>query len=508
MGNFSFSTSDIQQLERVGISPQAAQEQLHLFKKGTPFAQLARPATLGDGIFSISTDQAVKLTTRFETAQLQGRVMKFVPASGAATRMFKNLYAAKEELAANPNYSDKHLETFLSSLKTFAFFDELKQVAGLPSEDNSAMKDHALTVLNALLGASGMNYGQKPKGLLAFHTSDSGPKTPVEEHFEEALAYCLDENKVAKLHFTVSPEHQSGFEQIVEKVTAHLQPQGIQLDVTFSIQKPSTDTLAAQPDGTPFRHSDNSLVLRPGGHGALIDNLADLDGDIVILKNIDNVVPKSHLETTIQYKKLLGGLLLEVQDSVFKYLAQLEMGQLPPRKELFGFLQKYLGVRLAPEHRMSDTQLISYLKTLLNRPIRVCGMVRNTGEPGGGPFWIKAENGSESLQIVETSQIDTNSASQKEMLNQATHFNPVDLVCSLRDAAARPYQLKDFIDPNTYFIATKSQNGKPLLALERPGLWNGAMANWNTIFVEVPLATFNPVKTVLDLLRPNHLSES
>jgi len=504
----NFLPSDLEQLRQAGISESQAQEQLARFKQGTPFVNLARPATLGDGIYAISEDQVGRLSARYEEAQAQGRVTKFVPASGAATRMFKDLFELKESLADSAPGKTSGPHAFFDHLPQFAFFAELRDVLSQKGIDTQQPISAwpKLDVLAALLDPEGLSYGQKPKALLTFHRHGDKTRTAAEEHFEEALAFCLDAQGTARIHFSVSPEHLQEFRERVSHANDALAPQGQKLDVSFSIQKPSTDTLAGQVDGTPFRDSKGRLVLRPGGHGALIENLNELGGDIVILKNIDNVVPAEKMASTLLYKKLLGGLLLDIQDRMKAYLEQLKAGDLPPRSQVFHFIQTYLGCRLNFEQRFSDSQLHQFLKDLFHRPLRVCGMVRNQGEPGGGPFWVKQKDGRELLQIIESSQIATHQPEQKEILIQSTHFNPVDLVCSVRDFDGNPFNLTDYIDHETYFLSSKSQNGKPLLALERPGLWNGAMAFWNTLFVEVPLNTFNPVKTVMDLLRPNHRS--
>lgn len=507
MSPTTFNSSDLEQIKQAGLSPESIERQLELFSKPVPYSRLLRPATMGDGILSIAPDQVARLTAKFEAAQDAGRISKFVPASGAATRMFKALF---QELARDENDRSAMADSvgvFFEKLETFAFFPALKAALNELAVDTSTPVNQwpKKKILSALLTEEGLDYGRLPKGLLAFHRSGETSVTPVEEHFQEAIEYGLNHDGEAQIHFTVSKEHQGEFEALVASLNEQLSARNIHLNVSFSVQKPATDTIAASPDGTPFRNPEGKLVFRPGGHGALIENLNDLQGDILILKNIDNVVPANQLTTTVQYKKLLGGMLLDVQQRIFKYLEMLEDGVLPPRREIFRFMEQFLGLKTGQTVRFEDAELREYLRKILNRPIRVCGMVRNQGEPGGGPFWVQGLQNEESLQIVETSQIDQSHPDQKKILQQATHFNPVDLVCGVRDYQGQAFPLLDFIDPNAYFISSKSQFGRALLALERPGLWNGAMAKWNTLFVEVPLSTFNPVKTVNDLLRPEHL---
>ena len=507
MSSYPFNSSERQQILAHGKTVEAIQHQLALFRGGTPYANLARPATLGDGIVSVNADQVARLTAKFEAAQQEGRIQKFVPASGAATRMFKALFQELERLQTGKGSPSGEADSFFEKLTEFPFFPILEK--GLASKGIHLAGRSASwprkPILEHLLNQPGLGFGANPKGLLPFHQGKSGPRTALEEHFEEALAYCLDTNGKARLHFTVSPEFLSDFQDAVKAFNDRLLGEGKYLDVTFSVQKPSTDTIAANPNGDPFHDEEGRLVFRPGGHGALIENLDDLRGDIVILKNIDNVVPPSKLGPTVQYKKILGGYLLDIQPRIFTYLERLEEGHLPPIGEISDFLETQLGIRL-PQGKISKSDTaIEHIRSVLDRPLRVCGMVRNEGEPGGGPFWVKSPDGSETLQIVEGSQINTSIPGQKAILGQATHFNPVDLVCGLRNPDGSSYNLLDYIDRDTYFIARKTQNGKPLLALERPGLWNGAMARWNTVFIEVPLTTFNPVKTIHDLLRPQHL---
>ena len=357
-----------------------------------------------------------------------------------------------------------------------------------------------------MLKSEGLNYGQLPKGMLLFHKYAEGARTPMEEHLVEAALYAAS-NGEANIHFTVSHEHMPFFQKkVADKADFYAKKYGVKYDISFSEQKPSTDTIAANPDNTPFRNADGSLLFRPGGHGALIENLNEIDADVIFIKNIDNVVPDRLKGETVTYKQVIAGVLVTLQQKAFEYLRLLDAGTYNHEKleEIIRFVQQDLCCRKADIKNLEDADLVIYLREKLNRPMRVCGVVKNVGEPGGGPFLTYNQDGTVSLQILESSQIDKNNAEYMEMFTKGTHFNPVDLVCAVKDYKGQPFNLPDFVDRTTGFISSKSKNGKELKALELPGLWNGAMSNWNTVFVEVPLATFNPVKTVNDLLREQH----
>ena len=357
-----------------------------------------------------------------------------------------------------------------------------------------------------MLDKSGLNYGQLPKGLLLFHNYSEGPRTPMEEHLVEGALYA-ESGGEANVHFTVSHEHLQLFEQkVADKQAQYAQKYGIKYNISFSEQKPSTDTVAANPDNTPFRNEDGSLLFRPGGHGALIENLNEISADVVFIKNIDNVVPDRLKPETVTYKQVIAGILVSLQKKVFQYLEILESGAYTHEtlEEIIRFVKHDLCCKKKDIKNLEDAELVIFLKEKLNRPIRVCGVVKNVGEPGGGPFLTYNQDGTVSLQILESSQIDKTNEEYMRMFKEGTHFNPVDLVCAIKDYKGKPFNLPDYVDKTTGFISSKSKNGKELKALELPGLWNGAMSNWNTIFVEVPLGTFNPVKTVNDLLREQH----
>lgn len=490
-----------------GISEETLREQLAAFKAGFPYLQLDGPATVGNGILRPTPEEAqAALDAWDEYLGDNHQVVKFVPASGAASRMFKDLFAYLDEEEGHAE--SPFIKQFFENLPHAAFYDDLdtacKRLYGADIQTlTQAGRLH--DIVSALLRAEGLGYGKLPKGLLKFHRYDDGARTPAEEHLVEGARYAKDAAGNVRVHFTVSPEHRALFQQLVdEKQAAIAKEYGARFDVSFSEQKPSTDTVAANPDNTPFRQDDGSLLFRPGGHGALIENLNDIDADIVFIKNIDNVVPDRLKEPTVRYKRLLAGILVDVQAQIFEYLEALD-GGLPEREEMDEML-RFLEDTLCchTDRTFADLELADYLFTKLNRPLRVCGMVRNVGEPGGGPFRAYNPDGTVSLQILESSQIDMADPQKKAMFEGGTHFNPVDLVCALRDFRGDAFHLPDFVDPQTGFISHKSKDGRELKALELPGLWNGAMSDWNTIFVEVPLETFNPVKTVNDLYREQH----
>ncbi len=475
-----FSQDDLQQIARHGLSPESVGRQIEHFRRGFPYLKVVRAASPGDGVTILDDGQADRAAARYDEAAGRLSVVKFVPASGAATRMFKELFEF-----VNEGKRGKGIDTLLQHVEDFAFWPELRAVLPEGAGDKA--------VVGAIVG-EGLGYGSKPKGLVTFHAYPEGARKAVEEHLVEGAAYAAAGGK-AKIHFTVSPEHRNGFEALLaEKVPLYEKRFGIRYDISFSVQKPSTDTIAVNPDNTPFRQDDGRLLFRPAGHGALIENLNDIDADLVFIKNIDNVTTDALRGDTVRFKKVLAGVLLGLQERASEYLKALDAGtgDLEPIAE---FIRRELCVKL-PER--CDAAL---LRSILDRPIRVCGMVRNEGEPGGGPFWVANPDGTESLQIAESSQI---APDDMPLMKSATHFNPVDLVCGVRRADGSKYDLREYVDPATGFISSKSSGGRELRAQELPGLWNGAMARWNTVFVDVPISTFSPVKTVLDLLRPQH----
>ena len=505
---------DLHQLKTKGISPEQLRVQLDHFIKGFPHVRLARPAIPGDGILRLRDEEVEELVGFFSKNAPGKKVVKFVPASGAATRMFKDLFSWREKLKAGTP-PDELMEKepaarqFFSEMKSFAFWDDLALVMHRDCVDADHMLEagHYLTLLDYILYDYGLDYAALPKGLLMFHNYGRDARTPLEEHLVEGADHAKNREGKVFIHFTVSPEHQKKFENLVkEKAPAFEKKFDVNYEISFSIQKPSTDTLAVDLDNQPFRESDDSLLFRPAGHGALIENLNDLEADVVFIKNIDNVVPDHLKHDTFLYKKVLGGLLLKTQEQIFGWLKQLENEQLSDEACSHAIEYAVKNLNLEPEAiQGSREECRRQLFAFLNRPIRVCGMVKNEGEPGGGPFWVSdPQTGKNALQIVESSQINLKEAAQEVIFRGATHFNPVDLVCDLKNYRGEHFSLPDFVDPQTGFISRKSKDGKDLKALELPGLWNGAMANWITLFVEVPLITFNPVKTVNDLLRKEH----
>ncbi|MCI5813406.1 MAG: DUF4301 family protein [Prevotella sp.] len=502
------SETDLKQIAERGISEEQVVGQLNQIKEGFPFLKLEAAASVGQGVLALDGEEREHYIEDWNEYKAQGhKVVKFVPASGAASRMFKNMFSF---LSADYDVPTTDFEKeYFDHIKNFAFREALcdmcKKNEGKCVKELMADGNYKAVVAN-MLEAKGLNYGQLPKGLLLFHNYEDGARTPMEEHLVEAALYAAS-NGEANVHFTVSHDHLELFKKkVAEKADKYAAAYDVKFNISFSEQKPSTDTVAANPDNTPFRNEDGSLLFRPGGHGALIENLNDLDADIVFIKNIDNVVPDRLKADTVLYKNVLAGVLVALQRKAFEYLELLDSGEYNHEKleEIIRFLQRDLCCRKADIKELEDADLVGYLRKKLNRPMRVCGVVKNVGEPGGGPFLAYNQDGTVSLQILESTQIDKNNPEYLKMFTEGTHFNPVDLVCAVKDYKGCPFNLPEYVDRQTGFISSKSKNGKELKALELPGLWNGAMSDWNTVFVEVPLSTFNPVKTVNDLLRPQH----
>ena len=499
---------DLKQLAQKGISEQQIETQLGQFKTGFPFLKLEAAAAIGRGIVAPTSDEGRKYVDAWQKYKAAGkRVVKFVPASGAASRMFKDMFAFVDADYDKPTTDFE--KKYFDNIDKFAFYGELDAVC--QKNNGKGIKElvkegNFKAVAANMLKAEGLNYGQLPKGLLLFHNYPEGPRTPMEEHLVEGALYAAS-NGEAHVHFTVSHEHMELFKQkVAQKADMYAKKYGIAYDITFSEQKPSTDTVAANPDGTPFRNADGSLLFRPGGHGALIENLNEIEADVIFVKNIDNVVPDRLKGDTVLWKQIIAGVLVTLQKKAFEYLELLDSGKYTHEQieEIIRFVQNDLCCRKADIKELEDADLVIYLRKKLNRPMRVCGVVKNVGEPGGGPFLTYNQDGTVSLQILESSQIDKSNKEYMEMFTKGTHFNPVDLVCAVKDYKGNAFDLPKFVDPTTGFISQKSKSGKELQALELPGLWNGAMSDWSTIFVEVPLSTFNPVKTVNDLLREQH----
>jgi hypothetical protein len=503
-----FSDLQKKQLQEAGISSDDIQRQISRFITGMQYVQLDRPATAGDGILCF-TEAQVELYTQQYKAALPGlKLMKFVPASGAATRMFKDLFEFMANGSEKP-YDEvpASVKTFAENLSTFPFADQLignttKLLSRTP--DPLSVPDlHAL--VGVLLTDRGMNYGALPKAMLTFHRYDGFTRYAFEEHLVDAALISGEQPEAASIHFTLSQNHVPGFEVLLDQMLpAYTTQFSKTFSIDWSVQNPGTDTVAVDEVNNPLTDPHGNLMLRPGGHGALLYNLNNIDADLIFIRNIDNVASEDVERSNVRWKQLLGGLLLEVQAKVHAFLAEIEKRELTiPELEA---LADYLKITFNADFNPLLPGITQPMYDFLNRPIRVCGMVKNTGEPGGGPFWVR--KGEEvSLQIVESAEINMSDPLQNEIAQSATHFNPVDLVCAVRDFQGEKFDLNRFSDPDTSFISVKSHQGKVLKALEHPGLWNGAMAKWLTLFVEVPLITFNPVKTVNDLLRKEHQGE-
>ena len=501
------SKADQALLSKKGISAEQVAEQLKTFKTGFPFLKIEAAATIGKSVLAPTQQEIDEYLKVWDNYCAEGNaILKFVPASGAASRMFKDLFAF---LSAEYDVPTTDFEkNFFANIEKFAFYGDLDETCrknkGLSVKELVEGGQYKDVVFN-LLDFTGMNYGSLPKGLLKFHTYDCCSRTSAEEHFVEGALYAATDG-VVKLHFTVSPNHKALFEELVAERKAYYEEKfGVKYDITFSEQKQCTDTIAVDAENAPFREN-GAIVFRPGGHGALIENLNDIDADVIFIKNIDNVVPDRLKADTVTYKKLLAGILVSAQKKAFEYVRLIDSGKYTHEQveEMIRFLQNDLQCRCSDIKDMEDCDLVLYLRKKFNRPMRVCGMVKNVGEPGGGPFLAYNQDGTVSLQILESSQIDMNNADAKAMFENGTHFNPVDLVCAVKNYNGEKFNLPEFVDKNTGFISHKSKNGRELKAMELPGLWNGAMSDWNTMFVEVPLVTFNPVKTVNDLLREVH----
>lgn len=464
-----FSNKDLQQIKSHGLNADNIYQQIENFNRGFPFVDIVKPAVSGDGVVLCTDKEIEDFIQIYDAYAKTHKIVKFVPASGAATRMFKDLF----DFASSGNMNATTEKT-INNFDKFAFYDEIKP-------NNSDIIDGILN-----------KYGNMPKGLIPFHKYKNITKTPVEEHLTEGAKYATS-NNIVYLHFTVSPEHRQNFSELLNRIVPFYESEyGVKYDISMSEQKKSTDTIAVNLDNTPFRNTDGSLLFRPAGHGALIENLNDIDSDLIFIKNIDNV--SCYYSDTVKYKKLLAGILVSIQSKIFDLIHKIDAGDTDV-ETVHNFITNEIGIKLNSMLSMSE------YKNILNRPLRVCGVVKNSGEPGGGPFWVRDKNGKISLQIVESSQIAPES---KDIMQKSEYFNPVDLVCGTKDYKGNKFDLTKYIDENTGFISEKSKNGKTLRAMERPGLWNGAMANWNTILVSVPASTFSPVKVLTDLLKDAH----
>ncbi len=511
------SQEDIAQIQKKGITLKQVEDQLATFKRGNKTVTITAAATVGNGILQLDKAEAKKNIAIYEDLKHNFKIVNFIPASGAATRMFKELYVFIQRFDPKNDslaeYLDKkknnNLEHFLANLNKLPFYSETLKLAekNYPDFEKSSKDAQKYYLVETFLKEGGMDLGNHPKGLVPFHKYGNSTATAFEEHLYEAALYASKNNKV-NLHFTVSKEHLEKFQKEFNNIKHRVEQEtATKFHIAYSFQDPKTDTIAASGANEAFRTLEGELFFRPGGHGALIENLNNLDADLVFIKNIDNLVVKNQREDLAYYKKMLGGKLLKLQQECFYYLEVLDKADFSniSLKQISNFMSDKLNLEIEnATGSLSESEKIEKMKSLLNRPLRICGMVKNEGEPGGGPFFVEFENGERSLQIIESAQIDNDDPNQNEIAQNATHFNPVDLVCGLKNYKGEKFDLHTYVDPEMSFISSKTKDGKNLKALELPGLWNGAMAKWNTVFVEVPVSTFNPVKTVADLLKHSH----
>lgn len=483
------SDNDKAQIKSHGLSLEKVNQQIENFCNGFEYLPVSAPAVVGDGIHVIAPEKIAEYTQLYKSKVSKLRVVKFVPASGAATRMFKDLFEF-----VNDDKRSAGVDKLLENIEHFAFYPALHRIVAGESDPKK--------IVSAII-KHGLNYGAQPKALILFHSYKDSERAALEEHLAEGAMYAVSNGNV-NIHFTVSPEHKNGFDTLLKRAVPQFEKKfGVKYNISFSQQQSSTDTIAVTPGNEPFREGDGSLLFRPAGHGALIENLNSIDADVIFIKNIDNVTTDRLKADTITYKEIIAGMLLKAQEKIFDMLNHLDKHPTPHSvTQAAELMESGLSYKLPIEFMaMSADAKLKYVREVLNRPLRVCGMVKNDGEPGGGPFWVQCSDGSLSLQIAESSQI---SPAQEHLMNDATHFNPVDLVCAVKDYRGKKFDLTQYIDHSTGFISNKSKDGRELKAQELPGLWNGAMARWNTLFVEVPVSTFSPVKVVTDLLRDQH----
>lgn len=510
MAELNLTETDLKQLESKGITRQQLEGQIRRFAQGFPYLQIINAADEEEGIHLLEGENLNAALKEWERVLLTRdmEVSRFVPASGAASRMFKDLYHY-----LNTGEMRTSVREVLEHIEDFAFFDSLNRACMLGEGGKGCVKliqaGEEKTVISYLLEKKGLNYGHLPKALLLFHKYPDTSRTAIEEQLAESAKYTRDTNGIVRVHFTLSPEHLEPFKALLAKKQSELEEKySVVFEISYSFQRSNTDTIAVDVNNNPIRDDEGQLLFRPGGHGALIYNLNEIDSDIIFIKNIDNVIPQPLWCDTLIYKKALGGYLVMLRNEVYKYMAQLGDDKKVSSNvvaEIRTFLKDSFSINTDAMEELSNEEQVNFLRRILNRPLRVCGMVRNTGEPGGGPYLVKNDNGTTGLQILESNQINMSDPHDKSLFEGSTFFNPVDLVLSVKDYRNNKFDLTSFVDNETGFISQKSQSGKDLKALELPGLWNGAMSNWLTAFVAVPATTFNPVKTINDLLRPSHV---
>lgn len=510
-----FSKKDLKSIENQGITLNVVQEQLTRFQQGFPPANLTNIVSPGNGVKVLNEPEIEALTNYYANVSSQKQIYKFVPASGAASRMFRPLFGWLQDPEVAMKKDGDNLNTFFQQIRKFAFYESLSKKLleeGKHIEQLLKKKNYA-PILQSLLNDTGLGYGQLPKALLKFHKYTDRSRTAIEEHLVEGANYCVGANRTVNLHITLSDQHIASFEKHMDEVQRYYEDlYNVTFQISISTQNTATNTIAVTPDNQPFRDENGELVFRPGGHGALLENLNQIDADIVFIKNVDNVVPDRLKPTTFKYKKVLGGLLCEYQKKIFDYLREIDQGtenelSLALENELTDFFQKELCLILPTSFQQwTGFEKKDYIYQKLNRPLRMCGIVETSGKTGGGPYWVLNTDNSISLQLVESPQIDMTNPIYKEIYETSTYFNITDLACAFRDYRGKKFDLMKYRDKETGFISQKSKNGRDLKALELPGLWNGSMADWNTIFIEVPTITFNPVKTVTDLLNDAHLN--
>lgn len=503
MMNRLLSEKDIQQIENRGLSLTAVKKQLAFFSRGVKSFEMVRPCTIDDGIFSFSSRQRNDLISFYEHNSQNYKLMKFVPASGAASRMFSEWYVAREKGSFGSKKLDK---LFLNNLKIMPFFCLIEEA----KNKRKIVESRIDSVLNYILSSDGLNYGQKPKALIPFHYYRPGDmRTPMDEHICEAAYYIRDVHNHCHIHFTVAAGYKhEAVEYLKHVISKYEKLYGLKYNIQFSLQSSSTNTPAVDSNNMPLRDKAGKIIFRPGGHGALLNNLNELDGDFIFIRNIDNIAPEQAWPKIIPYRKMIGGLAMQVQEEIFAAIRQLKSTKANASviQDIISFCSKKLNVAV-PRNitRQSLEHKRRYLLSQLNKPLRICAMVRNEGEPGGGPFWILENDGTMSLQIVEKGHVNEKDKEQSKIWSQSNFFNPVDMVCAIKNYQGRKFNLFNYVNKNAYLIAQKTEKGRTIKALEVPGLWNGSMAYWNTIFVHVPLNVFHPVKMIEDLLRPGHL---